>query len=33
MIDRKYLTSSLHLMDDVNELFGPEEGSRRLAER
>ena len=33
VIDRKHLTGSLHLVGDVHELFGAEEGSRRLAQR
>jgi putative YjhG/YagF family dehydratase len=33
VIDRKHLTGSLHLVGDVHEHFGAEEGSRRLAQR
>jgi len=33
VIDRKHLTGSLHLVGDVHELFGAEEGARRLAQR
>ena len=33
VIDRKRLTGSCHLVGDVHELFGAEEGSRRLAQR
>jgi putative YjhG/YagF family dehydratase len=33
IIDRELLTGSLHLVGDANEIFGAEEGSRRLAQR
>jgi putative YjhG/YagF family dehydratase len=33
VIDRKSQTGSLHLVGDVHEIFGAEEGARRLAER
>ena len=33
VIDRKSLTGSLHLVGDAEEIFGAQEGSRRLAER
>jgi putative YjhG/YagF family dehydratase len=33
VIDRKSLTGSLHLVGDADEIFGPEEGERRLAQR
>lgn len=33
VIDREALTGSLHLVGDTNEIFGAEEGSRRLAQR
>ncbi|MFZ0964340.1 MAG: YjhG/YagF family D-xylonate dehydratase [Terriglobia bacterium] len=33
VIDRRHLTGSLNLVGDTNELFGAEEGSRRLAQR
>jgi len=33
VIDRESLTGSLHLVGDADELFGAEEGSRRLAQR
>jgi putative YjhG/YagF family dehydratase len=33
VIDRKRLTGSVHLVGDVHELFGAEEGARRLATR
>jgi putative YjhG/YagF family dehydratase len=33
VIDRKQLTGSLHLVGDTHELFGAEEGTRRLAQR
>ena len=33
VIDRKRLTGSLHLVGDVHELFGAEEGTCRLAQR
>jgi putative YjhG/YagF family dehydratase len=33
VIDRNHLTGSLHLVGDVHELFGVEEGSRHLAQR
>ena len=33
VIDRKHLTGTLHLVGDVHEEFGAEEGSRRLAKR
>lgn len=33
VIDRKHLTGPLLLVGDVHELFGAEEGSRRLAQR
>jgi putative YjhG/YagF family dehydratase len=33
IIDRESLTGSLHLVGDANEIFGAEEGSRRLAQR
>jgi putative YjhG/YagF family dehydratase len=33
VIDRKQLTGSLHLVGDAHELFGAEEGTRRLAQR
>jgi dihydroxyacid dehydratase/phosphogluconate dehydratase len=33
VIDRESLTGSLHLVGDADEIFGAEEGSRRLAQR
>jgi putative YjhG/YagF family dehydratase len=33
VIDRKQLTGSLHLVGDVREIFGAEEGTRRLNQR
>jgi putative YjhG/YagF family dehydratase len=33
IIDRESLTGSLHLVGDAEEIFGAEEGSRRLAQR
>ncbi len=33
VIDRNSLNGSVHLVGDVNERFGAEEGARRLAER
>jgi putative YjhG/YagF family dehydratase len=33
IIDRESLTGSLHLVGDADEIFGAEEGSRRLAQR
>jgi putative YjhG/YagF family dehydratase len=33
VIDRQHLTGSLHLVGDLHEVFGAEEGSRRLAQR
>ncbi len=33
VIDRKRLTGSLHLVGDTHEMFGAEEGTRRLAAR
>jgi putative YjhG/YagF family dehydratase len=33
VIDRESLTGSLHLVGDADEIFGAEEGSRRLARR
>jgi putative YjhG/YagF family dehydratase len=33
VIDRRHLTGSLHLVGDVHEMFGAQEGSRRLAQR
>jgi dihydroxyacid dehydratase/phosphogluconate dehydratase len=33
VIDRKQLAGSVHLVGDAHELFGPEEGSRRLVQR
>jgi dihydroxyacid dehydratase/phosphogluconate dehydratase len=33
VIDRKRLTGSVHLVGDVHEHFGAEEGARRLAQR
>jgi putative YjhG/YagF family dehydratase len=33
VIDRNKLTGSLHLVGDAGELFGPEEGARRLEQR
>jgi putative YjhG/YagF family dehydratase len=33
VIDRESLTGSLHLVGDAEEIFGAEEGSRRLAQR
>jgi len=32
-IDRESLTGSLHLVGDADEIFGAEEGARRLAQR
>jgi dihydroxyacid dehydratase/phosphogluconate dehydratase len=32
-IDRETLTGSIHLVGDAHEIFGAEEGSRRLAQR
>jgi putative YjhG/YagF family dehydratase len=32
-IDRKHLAGSVHLVGDGNEMFGAEEGTRRLAQR
>jgi dihydroxyacid dehydratase/phosphogluconate dehydratase len=33
VIDRQHLAGSLHLVGDAHELFGAEEGARRLAKR
>jgi dihydroxyacid dehydratase/phosphogluconate dehydratase len=33
VIDRKNLTGSVHLVGDAREMFGAEEGTRRLAQR
>jgi putative YjhG/YagF family dehydratase len=33
VVDRESLTGSLHLVGDADEIFGAEEGSRRLAQR
>jgi putative YjhG/YagF family dehydratase len=33
VIDRKNLTGSVHLVGDAHEMFGAEEGTRRLAQR
>ena len=33
VIDRRHLTGSLHLVGDVHELFGAQEGSHRLEQR
>ena len=33
VIDRKHLAGSVHLVGDAHEMFGAEEGSRRLAQR
>ncbi len=33
VIHRRHLAGSLNLVGDTNELFGAEEGSRRLAQR
>ena len=33
VIDRKHLTGSVHLVGDAREMFGADEGSRRLEQR